>query len=114
MTMIPNLKIDPRRLWDTLMETAKFGGTAKGGDDGEKGGGGGDSVTFNDSGASTYGNNFNIALSNSTDGPITFNGTTTFSGNNTLTASAPSINFFSSSGLFPVRISPAQARNSTI
>ena len=26
-----NLTIDPQRLWDTLMETARFGGTAKGG-----------------------------------------------------------------------------------
>ena len=26
-----NLTIDPQRLWDQLMETAKFGGTAKGG-----------------------------------------------------------------------------------
>ena len=25
--MIPNLKIDPQRLWDTLMDTAKIGGT---------------------------------------------------------------------------------------
>lgn len=29
--MIPNLKIDPERLWDTLLTTAKFGGTPKGG-----------------------------------------------------------------------------------
>lgn len=29
--MIPNLKIDGERLWDTLMETARFGATAKGG-----------------------------------------------------------------------------------
>ena len=29
--MIPNLSINPQRLWDTLMETATFGGTAKGG-----------------------------------------------------------------------------------
>ena len=29
--MIPNLSINPQRLWDTLMETAQFGGTAKGG-----------------------------------------------------------------------------------
>jgi beta-ureidopropionase / N-carbamoyl-L-amino-acid hydrolase len=29
--MIPNLQIDPARLWDTLMETAKIGGTPKGG-----------------------------------------------------------------------------------
>ena len=29
--MRPNLKIDPQRLWDTLMETARIGGTAKGG-----------------------------------------------------------------------------------
>jgi N-carbamoyl-L-amino-acid hydrolase len=29
--VIPNLKIDPQRLWDTLMDTAKIGGTAKGG-----------------------------------------------------------------------------------
>ena len=26
-----NLRIDPQRLWDQLMETARFGGTAKGG-----------------------------------------------------------------------------------
>jgi beta-ureidopropionase / N-carbamoyl-L-amino-acid hydrolase len=29
--MIRNLQIDPQRLWDNLMETAKYGGTAKGG-----------------------------------------------------------------------------------
>jgi N-carbamoyl-L-amino-acid hydrolase len=29
--MLPNLKINPQRLWDSLMETAKFGGTEKGG-----------------------------------------------------------------------------------
>jgi N-carbamoyl-L-amino-acid hydrolase len=29
--MIPNLQINPRRLWDDLMETAKIGGTARGG-----------------------------------------------------------------------------------
>lgn len=29
--MRPNLKIDPQRLWDTLMDTARIGGTAKGG-----------------------------------------------------------------------------------
>lgn len=29
--MIPNLQINPQRLWDTLMETARIGGTAKGG-----------------------------------------------------------------------------------
>jgi len=29
--VIPNLTINPQRLWDTLMETAQFGGTAKGG-----------------------------------------------------------------------------------
>ena len=29
--MIHNLKIDPQRLWDTLMDTAKIGGTPKGG-----------------------------------------------------------------------------------
>lgn len=28
---LPNLRIDPERLWDDLMETAKIGGTAKGG-----------------------------------------------------------------------------------
>jgi N-carbamoyl-L-amino-acid hydrolase len=28
---LPNLAINPQRLWDMLMETAKFGGTAKGG-----------------------------------------------------------------------------------
>ena len=25
-----NLTIDPQRLWDQIMETARFGGTAKG------------------------------------------------------------------------------------
>ncbi len=29
--MIPNLQIDPARLWDMLMDTAKIGGTPKGG-----------------------------------------------------------------------------------
>ena len=29
--MLPNLKIDPQRLWDALMHTAQFGATAKGG-----------------------------------------------------------------------------------
>ncbi|MDQ0469785.1 Zn-dependent hydrolase [Labrys wisconsinensis] len=29
--MLANLTIDPQRLWDTLMETARFGGTPKGG-----------------------------------------------------------------------------------
>ena len=29
--MLANLAINPQRLWDTLMETAKFGGTVKGG-----------------------------------------------------------------------------------
>jgi len=29
--VIPNLKIDPQRLWDTLMHTAQFGATPKGG-----------------------------------------------------------------------------------
>jgi beta-ureidopropionase / N-carbamoyl-L-amino-acid hydrolase len=29
--MIPNLQINPVRLWDSLMETARFGGTPKGG-----------------------------------------------------------------------------------
>ena len=29
--MKTNLTIDPERLWDTLMDTAKFGATAKGG-----------------------------------------------------------------------------------
>eukprot|EP01036_Dinobryon_divergens_P021245 gene21245-29175_t len=29
--MLPNLTINPQRLWDTLMDTAKFGGTPKGG-----------------------------------------------------------------------------------
>jgi N-carbamoyl-L-amino-acid hydrolase len=29
--MIPNLQIDARRLWDSLMETARIGGTPKGG-----------------------------------------------------------------------------------
>ena len=28
---LPNLKIDPERLWGEIMETAAFGGTAKGG-----------------------------------------------------------------------------------
>lgn len=31
MTTLPNLQIDPQRLWDALMETAGMGGTAKGG-----------------------------------------------------------------------------------
>jgi N-carbamoyl-L-amino-acid hydrolase len=31
VTALPNLQINPQRLWDALMETAKFGGTAKGG-----------------------------------------------------------------------------------
>ena len=31
MTALPNLSIDPQRLWDALMETAAIGGTAKGG-----------------------------------------------------------------------------------
>ncbi len=29
--MLTNLQINPRRLWDSLMDTAKFGGTEKGG-----------------------------------------------------------------------------------
>src|SRR5262245_24617385 len=29
--MKPNLQVNPQRLWDSLMETAKYGGTAKGG-----------------------------------------------------------------------------------
>src|SRR5690242_11153974 len=29
--MLANLAINPQRLWDTIMETAKFGGTVKGG-----------------------------------------------------------------------------------
>ena len=31
MTSKTNLTINPQRLWDSLMETAKFGGTPKGG-----------------------------------------------------------------------------------
>lgn len=31
MTTLTNLAINPQRLWDSLMETARFGGTAKGG-----------------------------------------------------------------------------------
>ncbi len=31
MTSLPNLAIDPQKLWDNLMATAKFGGTPKGG-----------------------------------------------------------------------------------
>ena len=31
MTSKSNLVINPQRLWDSLMDTAKFGGTAKGG-----------------------------------------------------------------------------------
>ncbi len=50
----------------------------------------GDSVTFNDIGAGNYANNFYIDLTNPAAGPITFNGTTTFSGNHTLTASTTS------------------------
>jgi N-carbamoyl-L-amino-acid hydrolase len=30
-TSLPNLQINPQRLWDSLMETARIGGTAKGG-----------------------------------------------------------------------------------
>ena len=30
MTSKSNLVINPQRLWDSLMETAKFGGTVKG------------------------------------------------------------------------------------
>ena len=29
--MTPNLTIDPQRLWDAIMETARIGGTPKGG-----------------------------------------------------------------------------------
>ncbi len=51
-----------------------------------------DTVTFNDSGTTNdYTNSFDITLSNAAAGPsITFNGTSTFSGNNTLTASTNS------------------------
>jgi beta-ureidopropionase / N-carbamoyl-L-amino-acid hydrolase len=31
MPSLPNLAINPQRLWDALMDTARFGGTAKGG-----------------------------------------------------------------------------------
>jgi hypothetical protein len=31
MAAMTNLKIDPERLWDDLMETARIGGTPKGG-----------------------------------------------------------------------------------
>ena len=31
MTSKTNLAINPQRLWDSLMETAQFGGTPKGG-----------------------------------------------------------------------------------
>ena len=31
MTSLPNLTINPQRLWDSLMDTAQFGGTEKGG-----------------------------------------------------------------------------------
>ena len=31
MTSKSNLVINPQRLWDSIMDTAKFGGTAKGG-----------------------------------------------------------------------------------
>ena len=31
MTSLPNLVIDPQKLWDDIMETAKFGATQKGG-----------------------------------------------------------------------------------
>ena len=31
MQKMQNLQIDAQRLWDTLMDTAKIGGTAKGG-----------------------------------------------------------------------------------
>jgi hypothetical protein len=45
-----------------------------------------DTVTFNGSGANSYANNFNVALANPAAGPISFNGTSSFSGASTLTA----------------------------
>jgi hypothetical protein len=47
---------------------------------------GGDSVTFNDSGANLYANNFNVKLSNAAAGSITFNGQSSF-GAHSLSAS---------------------------
>ena len=46
----------------------------------------GDSVTFNDSGANAYANNFNVSLSNPSAGAISFNGKSSF-GNFNLQAS---------------------------
>ncbi len=48
---------------------------------------GGDSVTFNDSGVNAYANNLSVNLSNAAAGSIQFNGTTSFLGTSTLTAS---------------------------
>jgi hypothetical protein len=46
----------------------------------------GDSVTFNDSGANAYANNFNINLSNAAASAIAFNGHSSFSGADSLSA----------------------------
>jgi hypothetical protein len=49
--------------------------------------GAGTSVTFNDSGSNSYASNFNIALTDAAAGPIAFNGATSFTGSNALSAS---------------------------
>ena len=49
--------------------------------------GAGTSVTFNDSGSNSYASSFNLALTNSAAGSIAFNGATSFTGSNALSAS---------------------------
>ncbi len=49
--------------------------------------GAGDSVTFSDSGGNTYANNFTVLLTNAKAGAITFQGASTFAGNDALSAS---------------------------
>ena len=49
--------------------------------------GAGTSVTFNDSGSNSYASSFDVALTNSAAGPIAFNGATSFTGSNALSAS---------------------------
>ncbi|MDB5332089.1 MAG: C-terminal target protein, partial [Phycisphaerales bacterium] len=49
--------------------------------------GAGTSVTFNDSGSDSYASSFNVALTNAGAGSIAFNGATSFTGSNTLSAS---------------------------
>lgn len=49
--------------------------------------GAGTSVTFNDSGSDSYASSFNVALTNAGAGSIAFNGATSFTGANALSAS---------------------------